>query len=266
MPAQRNLKKTTVPIYDLQIPVSPNNTFPVQFRIRTEDGSKISAWSNVYDVAAPEVIGGDTLTIKVKGSKVNIAWEDDNNRLLYDVFVHRFADIDLDVGSPARSVLTTRPTSTTAQIVLYNSNTRNDSTKQEHHLKVGMRIAVSNMGADFNIADTYVVSVPDPYTFIYSPVPTTNIDLTPNTDTNGEIIIHASTPDILSNISEYDFVFAGRTNKNTFSVNKGSVVAKSPSGNSATYTATDIWCLVQVASSDKKANDQLDIATAHLAV
>jgi len=264
MSVQRNLKKTTVPVYDLQIPVSPNNTFPVQFRIRTEDGSKISAWSNIYDVAAPEVIGGDTLTLKTKGNKVNIAWEDDNNRLLYDVFVHRFADITL---SASRTALRSRPTSTTAQITLYRSSTRDDSTKQPHNLKVGMRIAVSSFaGSDYNIADTYVTSVPDPYTFVYSPVPTVTVNATPAAATAGTIAINASTPDILTTISDYDFVFAGKTNKNTFSVDKGSVIATSPSGDSATYTATDIWCLVQVASSNKKANDQLDIATAHLAL
>ena len=263
MANQPNIKKVEIPINKTKIPVSPNNTFPVRYRISSEDGSKISAWSNIYEVAGPEVIGGDAMTLKLKGNKVNMAWEDDNNRVLYDVFMHRFSDIDL---SDNRSVIKSRPSSTTAQMVLYdNKSTQTDSRRQEHHLKVGMRIALTNFAADFTIADTYVIAVPDPYTFIYSPVPTTT---TPagGSDSTGQIVILSTTPDIIANIEEYDFKFVGRTDKNTFSVNKGTVTSLSASGASNTYTTTDVWCLVQNATSDQKPNDLVDIATGHLAV
>lgn len=265
MAIQRNIKKIEVPIFNTQVPVSQNNTFPIQFRITTEDGAKVSAWSNIYEIPGPTVIGGDTLTLKLKGGKVNVAWEDDNNRVLYDVFVHRFSDIDLD-ASPKRSIIKSRPSTTTAQVVLYdNASNRVDSTRQEHHLKVGMRIAIASLGTDYDIADTYVTAVPDPYTFIYSPVPTVNMPAT-TSDSSGTIIIHASTPDVITNVEDYSFKFVGRTNKNTFSFNKGSVTSLSASGTSTTFTATDVWCLVQNSSADKKANEDLDISTGHLAV
>lgn len=266
MANQPNIKKVEIPINKSKIPVSPNNTFPIQYRITSEDGSKISAWSNIYEVAGPEVIGGDTITLKLKGSKVNMAWEDDNNRVLYDVFMHKFADIDLSAGTK-RSVIKSRPSTTTGQIVLYdNDSTRTDSTRQEHHLKVGMRIIMSGFGTtDYDIADTYVIAVPDPYTFIYSPVPSVNMPAA-SSDTSATISIHASTPDILTNIEEYDFKFVGRVDKNSFSANKGTVTSLSASGASKTYTTTDVWCLVQNATSNQKPNDLVDISTGHLAV
>jgi hypothetical protein len=265
MSVQRNIKKATVPVYFLDVPVSENNTFPIQFRVRTQDGSKVSAWSNVYEIDGPAIDGGDALTLKVKTGKVNIAWEDDNNRILYDVFVHRFADIAL---SSSRRALVSRPTSTTAQVTLYrSSSTGNLDHRQPHNLKVGMRIVVSGFaGTDYNIADTYVTSVPDPYTFVYSPVPSVTVNATPTAVTAGTIAINASTPDILTTISNYNFVFAGRTNKNTHSVNIGNVVSISPDGTSISYAATDIWCLVQAASANRTPNNSLDIATGHLAI
>jgi hypothetical protein len=268
MAVQRDIKKVEVPIFNFEVPVSQNNTFPVQFRIINEDGTKVSAWSNVYEVPGPTVTGGDVLTIKTKSLKLNIAWEDDDNRVLYDVFVHRFSDIFLGASTPQRSVTISRPSTTTAQMTLYdNTTTRNPPNRQEHHLKVGMRIAITNVpGGDYNISDTYVTSVPDPYTFVYSPVPTTNMPAA-TFSTSGQISIHSNQSDVITNVEDYSFQFVGRTNKNTFSTNIGTVISRSASGSErVNTTVTDVWCLVQNASADKKANNALDIATGHIPI
>lgn len=247
-------------MYDLKVPVSQNNTFPVQFRIVSDDGSKQSAWSNVYEVAGPTIEGGDIITIKDKSNKFNLAWEDDNNRVLYDVYAYKFSNFDLQSSGTSRK---SRPTTTTGQITTYATDTVNNNNRIPHNLKVGMRIALSNFGANFDIADTYVVSVPDPYTFVYSPVPNTTT-ASESTDSDGLIQIFGTTSaGYAIDIADYEFV--GRVEKNTFSISK-SLTRKSFGGTSYTSTATDIWCLVQPATADKKANASLDIATGYLAI
>jgi hypothetical protein len=261
MSVQRNIKKATIPVYRLDIPVSENNTFPVQFRIRTQDGSKVSAWSNVYEIDGPTIEGGDALTLKNKASVINAKWEDDNNRVLYDVYAYKFSNIDLTTFGTSRK---TRPTSTTAQIVTYATDTVDDNNKIPHNLKVGMRIAVSNFGTNYDIADTYVTSVPDPHTFIYSPVPTVTVDTSPTTDSDGLVQIFGTTSaGYTIAISDYEYI--GRTNKNEFGIPKS--IKKTTLGNQVyTSTATDLWCMVQAASTDKKPNDLLDIATGYIAL
>jgi hypothetical protein len=260
MSIQRNIKKTSIPLYDLKVPVSQNNTFPVQFRIVSDDGSKQSAWSNVYEIAGPSIEGGDTITVKNKSSTFNLSWEDDNNRGLYDVYAYRFSNLDLQsFGTSRKSRLTT----TTGQITTYATETVNNNNRIPHNLKVGMRIALSNFGTNFDIADTYVTSVPDPYTFIYSPVPNTTLNAE-TTDTDGLIQIFGTTSaGYTININDYEFV--GRIDKNALSVSK-TILKKSFGGTSYSSTATDIWCLVQPATADKKANSNLDIATGYLAI
>jgi hypothetical protein len=260
MSVQRNIKKATVPVYRLDIPVSENNTFPVQFRIRTQDGSKISAWSNVYEIDGPTIEGGDAITLKNKASVINAKWEDDNNRVLYDVYAYKFSNIDLTTFGTSRK---SRPTTTTAQITTYATDTVSNSNKLPHNLKVGMRIAVSNFGTNYDIADTYVTEVIDTYTFVYSPVPNTSTS-GETTDTDGLIEIFGTTSAGYSiNISDYEYV--GRTNKNEFGIPKS--IKKTSLGNQVyTSTATDLWCMVQAASTDKKPNDLLDIATGYIAV
>lgn len=261
MSIQRNLKKTTVPIYDLKIPVSQNNTFPIQFRVKTGDGSKISAWSNIYEVAGPTIEGGDTLTLKNKTNVINVKWEDDNNRVYYDVYAYKFSNLNLATfGTSQKS----RPTSTSAEITTYASSVT-DNEKIPHRLKVGMRIAVSGFGAaDYDIADTYVSSVIDAYTFRYSPVPSTTVSATKVEDSDGLIQIFGTTSSGYSiDINDYEFI--GRTDKNEFSVPK-SITKKTLGGTSYSSTATDVWCMVQVASSNRMPSDVLDIATGYIAL
>lgn len=262
MAIQRNIKKIQFPIFNYDFPVSQNNTFPIQFRITTEDGAKISPWSTVYEVAGPVIEGGDTITIANKNNNFNLSWQDDNNRVIYDVYAYKFSNINLTTLGVAK---VSRPTSTTAQMQLYRSNPDNSNDLLEHKLKVGMRIAVSGTsGDDYDIADTYVTSVIDPYTFRYSPVPNTNVDIAGDDENNGLIQIFGTTSAGYSiNINDYEF--AGRTNKNTFSIPKSMIRKTLGSGNVA-YTATDIWCLVQPASANQKPDEDLDIATGYLAI
>lgn len=260
MAIQRNIKKIQFPIFNYDFPVSQNNTFPIQFRITTEDGAKISPWSTVYEVAGPVIEGGDTITVTNKNNNFNLSWPDDNNRVIYDVYAYKFSNINLvTLGTSKKS----RPTSTTAQIQLYRSNPDNNNDLLEHGLKVGMRIAVSSFGGDYDIADTYVTSIIDPYTFQYSPVPSTNTP-SESTDSDGLIQIFGTTSAGYS-ININDYQFAGRTNKNTFSIPKSMIRKTLGSGNVA-YTATDIWCLVQPASANQKPDEDLDIATGYLAI
>jgi len=62
-----------------------------------------------------------------------------------------------------------------------------------------------------------------------------------------------------------DYQFIGRTDKNTFSISK-TITKKSLGGTSYTSTATDMWCLIQVASANRKPSSAIDIATAYIAV
>jgi len=260
MSIQRDIKKIEIPVYDLRVPVSQNNTFPIQFRIVTEDGSKTSAWSNIFDISSEAVDGGDTLTLKNKSTKINASWEDDNNRVLYDIFAYKFSNIDLTTFGTSRK---SRPTTTTGQITTYATDTVSDTNKLPHNLKVGMRIALSNFGTNFDIADTYVTQVIDPYTFVYSPVPNTTL-LGESTDTDGLIEIFGTTSaGYTMDIDDYQFI--GRTDKNTFSISK-TITKKSLGGTSYTSTATDMWCLIQVASANRKPSSAIDIATAYIAV
>jgi hypothetical protein len=257
---QRNIKKVEIPIFNFEVPVSQNNTFPIQFRLITEDGSKVSAWSNVYEVAGPAIQGGDIIAIVNKTNNFNLSWQDDNNRVIYDVYAYKFSNINLATFGTSRI---SRPTSTTAQIKLYSNNTNNNNDLLEHKLKVGMRIAVSGFGTNYDIADTYVTSVIDPYTFQYSPVPNTNI-LGESFDTDGLIqIFGIASLGYSMNVNDYEFV--GRTTKNTFSIPK-SMIRKTLGSGDVSYTATDIWCLVQPASANQKADTDLDIATGYLAI
>lgn len=260
MAIQREIKKIEIPAYTLAIPVSEQNTIPVQFRITTEDGSKVSAWSNVYEIDGPEIAGTETLTLTSKSNAVKLDWEDDDNRVLYDVFAHRFSNIQFSTSFKGYR---TRPSSTTAQIVLYTDSVTS-SKKIPHNLNVGMRIAVSIPGAtNYSIADTYVVAVPDPYTFIYSPVPTTSGTASETTDGTVEIFGTSSAGYVID-LNDYSFV--GRTSKSTFSIPK-TFKKKTLGGTSYTVNLSDVWCIVQVASANKQATENLNVTTgAYLAL
>ena len=130
MADQSNIKKVEIPINKSKTPVSPNNTFPIQYRIASEDGSKISAWSNIIEVPAPTVVGDNILAMVNKtgsNKKVALSWDDENNANLYDVFAYRFQNISLST----RGYGDFSKTATEATVTLYTGSSAS-GTKMKH--------------------------------------------------------------------------------------------------------------------------------------
>lgn len=67
-------------------PVESDNVYSVRFRAISEDKNRISHWSPVFVIESttPVPIDGD---IVITGPLVISAWEDEENRPYYDVFV-----------------------------------------------------------------------------------------------------------------------------------------------------------------------------------
>jgi hypothetical protein len=255
---QRDIKKVEIPIFKSQISVSPENTIPIQFRIKTEDGTKISAWSNVYEIAGPAVISNNILTMINKigaTKKVLLSWDDESNANLYDIFVHRFQDIT----APGEESGVFSKTATVATGTLF---TEDDGTgaKKEHGLKVGMTITVSGLDSSYNVVGTTVTEVVDPYTFKYSPVGNTNT----NGRTDGSFTIAAATTQ-LSTLSLNDYVYVDTTDRTFYNLSKSFTIKTENSNLSYNVTSTHMFARVQVASSNKKPNSLLTVGFANVA-
>jgi len=260
MALQRDIKKVEIPIFKSQISVSPQNTIPIQFRVKTEDGTKISTWSNVYEIAGPAVISGNVATMVNKAGatkKVLLSWDDENNANLYDVFVHRFQNIvilNADLGSGFFS-----KTATVATVTLFTGDVPT-GTKREHGLKVGMTITVSGTTTDYDRVGTTVTEVVDPYTFKYSPVGGTGTAST----TQNEFSITAPTTQ-LSTLSINDYVYVDTTDRTSYNLSKPLTIKTSDDLTTISATSTHMFAMIQVASSNKKPNSLLTVGYANVA-
>lgn len=261
MAVQRDIKKIEVPIFKSQISVSPQNTIPIQFRIKTEDGTQISTWSNVYEIAGPAVISDNVLTMVNKAGptkKVLLSWDDENNANLYDIFIYGFQNLAIRSAAPGSAIFT--KTATVATVALFNGKA-GTGTRLEHGLKVGMRISVSNTDTDFNIASTTVTEVVDAYTFKYSPVTNTNVRGSYLQDDFD--ILALTTQNMTLPISDY--VYIDTTDRTSYNLSKSFQVKTDDDLVVYSAISTHMFAMVQVASSNKKPNSLLTVGFVNLA-
>jgi hypothetical protein len=80
-----NVKKATLPSRDLP-PVNKDNQYAYRYRIISEDRNRISAWSPIKLIDAPQVIETEG-NVSISGTAITATWSDQNNRPNYDVFV-----------------------------------------------------------------------------------------------------------------------------------------------------------------------------------
>jgi hypothetical protein len=80
-----NIKNAKLPSKNLP-PVNKDNEYTYRYRITSEDRNRISEWSPIKTIAAPDValVDGD---VNVAGNAITVTWSDENNRPNYDVFV-----------------------------------------------------------------------------------------------------------------------------------------------------------------------------------
>jgi hypothetical protein len=78
-------KVLRIPKNDLP-PVESDNVYSVRFRVVSEDKNRTSHWSPVFVIESttPVAVSGEVV---VSGPIVIAAWEDEENRPQYDVFV-----------------------------------------------------------------------------------------------------------------------------------------------------------------------------------
>jgi hypothetical protein len=259
---QRDIKKVEIPIFKSQISVSPENTIPIQFRIKTEDGTKISAWSNVYEIAGPAVIANNIVTMVNKvgaTKKVLLSWDDESNANLYDIFVYRFQNLNIRSAGSGSASFT--KTATVATVQLF-SNKGGTGTRREHGLKVGMSITVSLTSPDFDRVGTTVTEVVDPYTFKYSPVPTATVVTTPFVQDDFDIV---TTTSQTTTLSLNDYVYVDTTDRTSYNLSKPFTIKTSDELTTISATSTHMFARVQVASSNKKPNSLLTVGFANVA-
>lgn len=262
MTVQRDIKKVEIPIFKSQISVSPQNTIPIQFRIKTEDGTSVSTWSNVYEIAGPAVISDNVLTMVNKAGankKVLLSWDDENNANLYDVFVYGFQNLAIRNANPGSAMFT--KTATVATVELFDGKS-GTGTRLEHGLKVGMRISVSNTDADFDIASTVVTEVVNAYTFKYSPVANTNVRPTAYLQNDFDILA-LTTQNITLPISDY--VYIDTTDRTSYNLSKAFEIRTDNDLVIYSAISTHMFAMVQVASSNKKPNSLLTVGYANVA-
>jgi len=258
---QRDIKKVEIPIFKSQISVSPENTIPIQFRIKTEDGTSVSTWSNVYEIAGPAVISDNVLTMVNKAGankKVLLSWDDENNANLYDVFIYGFQNIAIRFAGPGSAKFT--KTATVATVELFNGK-QSSGTRLEHGLKVGMKISVSNTDADFNISSTVVTEIVDPYTFKYSPVANTNVRGSFLQDDFDILALTSQT----TTLSLSDYVYIDTTDRTSYNLSKAFEIRTDDDLVIYSAISTHMFAMVQVASSNKKPNSLLTVGFVNVA-
>ena len=266
MSFQRNIKKVEVPIFNFEVPTSQNNTFPIQFRVITEGGAKVSAWSNVYEVPGLTVLSENVLGMVNKtgaNKKVTVSWDDENNANLYDIFVHRFQNMNFIDGASGATggSFTLSKTATVATVTVFDGK-GGTGTKREHGLKVGMNISVSGTDVNFDRVSTVVTEVVDPYTFKYSPVGSVTV-VNP-----GSYSQNAANVSVLAaqttTLSLSDYVYVDTTNRTSYNVSKSFTILNSL-GIAQSASSTHMFATVQVASSNRKPNGLLTVGFANIA-
>lgn len=83
-----NIKNAKLPSKNLP-PVNKNNEYTYRYRITSEDRNRISEWSPIKTIAAPDVIYFDSTlggNVVISGNAITATWSDENNRPNYDVF------------------------------------------------------------------------------------------------------------------------------------------------------------------------------------
>jgi hypothetical protein len=177
-----NIKNAKISSRNLP-PVNENNEYTYRYRITSEDRNRISEWSPIKTIAAPEVtlVDGDVV---VSGNSITATWSDENNRPNYDVFVKFYFLV-------SKASLT--------------SNVATIHTTIDHNLVVGDKIVVSGVGSVFNTpeGETHTVTAVTDDTISFNKANTNvaEFNVSPNGQVGLDYFYHGTTP-----IHTYSFI------------------------------------------------------------
>jgi hypothetical protein len=84
----RGIKKVIIPNNTLPS-VTEDNRYLIRYRIVSEDRNRVSGWSPVFalDANSPSVLLDNDVTYSINNRIISIAWEDQESRNSYDIFV-----------------------------------------------------------------------------------------------------------------------------------------------------------------------------------
>jgi hypothetical protein len=176
-----NIKNAKLPPRNLP-PVNENNEYAYRYRITSEDRNRISEWSPIKIIAAPEVSfleesDGDVV---ISGNSITATWSDENNRPNYDVFTRFYFFVN-------KASLT--------------GNVAKVHTTINHNLVKGDVILIDGISSVFNGAHTVTDVTADTVSFAKTNTNISQYNVSPNGKVGLNYPYHGTTP-----IHTYSFV------------------------------------------------------------
>jgi hypothetical protein len=213
-------------IFADELPLAgPGNTHSLRYRIVSDDGLQISAWSPTYTVAGQTFSSLTGSLVAASTTTFQGTWDDEFNRPLYDVFVA--------FGIP----------------VTYRSLTNNICTiitSTAHGFVVGDMVNVAGTGStSINKTDAVITSVPNTIAIQYANT-AANVA---NAAATAGASVHGSDSGTLA---QSNYVYHGSPSVHSYSFLAGPDVA-----NSSYYTSAQL--VVQVAGINKELDSTLQI-------
>ena len=206
-------------------PAGPGNTHSLRYRIVSDDGLQISAWSPTYTVTGQTFSNLTGSLVAASTTTFQATWDDQFNRPLYDVFVA--------FGIP----ITTRYITNNVVII---------TTRFAHGFSVGDIVNVEGTGAvGANKTNAVITSVPNTTSFLYANT-TANVA---NDAANVGATVYGSDAGTLA---QSNYVDHGSPSVHSYSFLAGPDVA-----NSIYYTSAQV--VIQVAGTNKELDSTLQI-------
>lgn len=206
-------------------PAGPGNTHSLRYRVVSDDGLQVSAWSPTYTVVGQTFSAVTGSLVAASTTTFQGTWDDEFNRPIYDVFVA--------FGLP----------------VTYRSLTNNVCTvitSIPHGFKVGDMVNVAGTGsASINKTDAVITAVPNTVAIQYA---NTAANVANAAATAGATVYGSDT----GTLSQSNYVYHGSPSVHSYSFLAGPDVE-----NALYYTSAQI--VVQVAGINKELDSTLQI-------
>lgn len=86
--SDNNIKKVIIPKASLP-DTTAENKYLVRYRIVSEDRNRVSGWSPIFllDASEPVDLGESNVTYSINNRVISLAWQDNQGRPRYDIFV-----------------------------------------------------------------------------------------------------------------------------------------------------------------------------------